>query len=239
LAGILVVGPRLGRFDPVTGQARTIPGHNLGMVALGGFILWLGWFGFNAGSTLQANMSLGKIALNTHLAACAGAAGTTLLLALTGKPILLTLTVNGSIAGLVAITAGCATMEPGYAILTGLVAGIIVVAGTRALELLLLDDAVGAIPVHGLAGVWGTLAAGLFFMDDPFNAQRIWVQAVGCIVAFLWSFPLAFTMYWLLEKTVGLRASSLQQQRGLDYAEHHETGYPEFDQLHLHKPLTP
>ncbi|NPU95451.1 MAG: ammonium transporter [Gammaproteobacteria bacterium] len=239
LAGILVVGPRLGRFDPATGQARTIPGHNLGMVALGGFILWLGWFGFNAGSTLQANMSLGKIALNTHLAACAGAAGTTLLLALTGKPILLTLTVNGSIAGLVAITAGCATMEPGYAILTGLVAGVIVVAGTYALELLLLDDAVGAIPVHGLAGVWGTLAAGLFFMDDPFNAQRIWVQAVGCIVAFLWAFPLAFAMYWLLEKTVGLRASSLQQQRGLDYAEHHETGYPEFDQLHLHKPLSP
>ncbi|HVL00499.1 MAG TPA: ammonium transporter [Dongiaceae bacterium] len=239
LAGIMVVGPRLGRFDPVTGQPRTIPGHNLGMVALGGFILWLAWFGFNAGSTLQANMNLGKIALNTHLAACAGATSTMLLQALLGRPVLLTLTVNGSIAGLVAITAGCATMNPGYAIVTGLVAGIIVVAGTRALELLLLDDAVGAIPVHGFAGVWGTIAAGLFFAEDPFNTQRVWVQAVGCVACFLWAFPLSYGMYWLLEKTVGLRASNLQQQRGLDYTEHHEIGYPEFEQLHLHKPLTP
>ncbi len=238
LAGIMVVGPRLGRFDPATGQARTIPGHNLGMVALGGFILWLGWFGFNAGSTLQANASLGKIALNTHLAACAGAVGTLLCRVLTGKPVLLTLTVNGSIGGLVAITAGCATMSPAHAILTGAVAGALVVIGMWMLEQLQLDDAVGAIPVHGFAGVWGTLAAGLFFVDDPFSLQRVWVQAVGVAAAFLWAFPLAFAMYWLLEKTIGLRASNLQQQRGLDYAEHHETGYPEFDQLQLHKPLS-
>lgn len=237
LAGIMVIGPRLGRFDPATGEARAIPGHNLGMVALGGFILWLGWFGFNAGSTLQTDMSLGKIALNTHLAACAGAAGTLLTQIIMGRPILLTMTVNGSIAGLVAITAGCATMDAGLAILTGLVGGVIVVLGTRALELLLLDDAVGAIPVHGFAGVWGTLAAGLFFAEDPFNLQRVWVQAVGAVAAFLWAFPLAFIMYWVLEKTVGLRASSLQQQRGLDYTEHHELGYPEFEPLQLHKPL--
>lgn len=237
LAGILVVGPRLGRFDPVTGKGRIIPGHNLNNVALGGFILWLGWFGFNAGSTLQGDASLGKIALNTHLAACAGAAGIFLCQALLGRPVLLTLTINGSLGGLVAITAGCATMSTGHAIVTGLIAGGIVMLGTVMLEMLQLDDAVGAIPVHGFAGVWGTLAAGWFLQSDPYNLHQLWVQAIGCIAAFLWAFPVALLMYWLLEKTLGLRASNLQQQRGLDFTEHHELGYPEFDQVRLHKPL--
>lgn len=237
LAGILVVGPRLGRFDPVTGKGRLIPGHNLTIVALGGFILWLGWFGFNAGSTLQGDASLGKIALNTHLAACAGAAGIFLCQALLGRPVLLTLTINGSLGGLVAITAGCATMSMGHAIVTGLIAGVIVMLGTLMLEMLQLDDAVGAIPVHGFAGVWGTLAAGWFLQSDPYNQHNLWVQALGCVVAFLWAFPLALLMYWVLEKTLGLRASNLQQQRGLDFTEHHELGYPEFDHVRLHKPL--
>jgi len=237
LAGIMVVGPRLGRFDPVTGKGRLIPGHNLTIVALGGFILWLGWFGFNAGSTLQGDASLGKIALNTHLAACAGAAGIFLCQALLGRPVLLTLTINGSLGGLVAITAGCATMSMGHAIVTGLIAGVIVMLGTLMLEMLQLDDAVGAIPVHGFAGVWGTLAAGWFLQSDPYNLHNLWVQAVGCVVAFLWAFPLALLVYWVLEKTIGLRASNLQQQRGLDFTEHHELGYPEFDHVRLHKPL--
>lgn len=237
LAGIMVVGPRLGRFDPVTGKGRLIPGHNLNNVALGGFILWLGWFGFNAGSTLQGDASLGKIALNTHLAACAGAAGIFLCQALLGRPVLLTLTINGSLGGLVAITAGCATMSMGHAIVTGLIAGVIVMLGTLMLEMLQLDDAVGAIPVHGFAGVWGTLAAGWFLQSDPYNLHNLWVQAVGCVVAFLWAFPLALLVYWVLEKTIGLRASNLQQQRGLDFTEHHELGYPEFDHVRLHKPL--
>lgn len=237
LAGIMVVGPRLGRFDPVTGKGRLIPGHNLNNVALGGFILWLGWFGFNAGSTLQGDASLGKIALNTHLAASAGAAGIFLCQALLGRPVLLTLTINGSLGGLVAITAGCATMSMGHAIVTGLIAGVIVMLGTLMLEMLQLDDAVGAIPVHGFAGVWGTLAAGWFLQSDPYNLHNLWVQALGCVVAFLWAFPLALLMYWVLEKTLGLRASNLQQQRGLDFTEHHELGYPEFDHVRLHKPL--
>ncbi|RLT99943.1 MAG: ammonium transporter, partial [Ketobacter sp.] len=237
LAGIMVVGPRLGRFDPETGVARLIPGHNLNNVALGGFILWLGWFGFNAGSTLQADSSLGKIALNTHLAACAGAVGTFLAQTLLRKPVLLTHTINGSLGGLVAITAGCATMSPTYAVITGLVGGVVVIIGSYILELLQLDDAVGAIPVHGFAGVWGTLAAGFFMEGDLFNLQQLWVQAIGCAVAFLWAFPTAFLAYWLLEKLIGLRASNLDQQRGLDYSEHAERGYPEFDRIPLHKPL--
>jgi Amt family ammonium transporter len=105
------------------------------------------------------------------------------------------------------------------------------------LEMLQLDDAVGAIPVHGFAGVWGTLAAGWFLQSDPYNLHNLWVQAVGCVVAFLWAFPLALLVYWVLEKTIGLRASNLQQQRGLDFTEHHELGYPEFDHVRLHKPL--
>ncbi|MBA55520.1 MAG: ammonium transporter [Pseudomonadales bacterium] len=237
LAGIMVVGPRLGRFDPETGVARLIPGHNLNNVALGGFILWLGWFGFNAGSTLQADSSLGKIALNTHLAACAGAVGTFLAQTLLRKPVLLTHTINGSLGGLVAITAGCASMSPTYAVITGLVGGVVVIIGSYILELLQLDDAVGAIPVHGFAGVWGTLAAGFFMEGDLFNLQQLWVQAIGCAVAFLWAFPTAFLAYWLLEKLIGLRASNLDQQRGLDYSEHAERGYPEFDRIPLHKPL--
>lgn len=237
LAGVMVVGPRLGRFDPVTGVARLIPGHNLNNVALGGFILWLGWFGFNAGSTLQADSSLGKIALNTHLAACAGAVGTFLAQTLMRKPALLTHTINGSLGGLVAITAGCATMSPTYAVITGLVGGVLVIIGTYLLELLQVDDAVGAIPVHGFAGVWGTLAAGFFMEGDLFNLQQLGVQAVGCAAAFLWAFPTAFLTYWLLDKLIGLRASNLDQQRGMDYSEHAERGYPEFDRLPLHKPL--
>ena len=237
LAGIMVVGPRLGRFDPVTGVARLIPGHNLNNVALGGFILWLGWFGFNAGSTLQADSSLGKIALNTHPAACAGAVGTFLAQTLMRKPVLLTHTINGSLGGLVAITAGCATMSPTYAVITGLLGGVLVILGSYLLELLQLDDAVGAIPVHGFAGVWGTLAAGFFMEGDLFNLQQLGIQAVGCVVAFLWAFPAAFLTYWLLDKLIGLRASHLDQQRGLDYSEHAERGYPEFDRLPLHKPL--
>lgn len=229
LAGILVLGPRLGRFA-ADGTPRVIPGHNLSLVALGGFILWLGWFGFNAGSTLAMNESLGLIALNTHLAAAAGALGAVLALRGTSSPVLLSTTVNGSLGGLVGITAGCATMQPGYALITGLVAGFVVVFGMRLMDRLRLDDVVGAVPVHGLAGVWGTVAAGLFFTGDPFSWARVSVQLIGAGAAFLWAFPLALSMYLILAKTVGLRTSTQHEQRGLDYSEHAEAGYPEFNQ---------
>lgn len=228
LAGILVLGPRLGRFAP-DGSARLIPGHNLGLVALGGFILWVGWFGFNAGSNLEVSSSLGLIALNTHLAAVAGALGALLAQRSTASPVLLSTTVNGSIGGLVGITAGCASMAPGFALLSGLIAGFIVVYGMRLLDYLRLDDVVGAIPVHGFAGVWGTLAAGLFYQDDLFNWERVAVQALGAVAAFLWAFPLALVFYFLLARTIGLRVPTQHEQRGLDFAEHAEVGYPEFN----------
>lgn len=227
LAGIIVVGPRLGRFSS-RGEPREIRGHNLTLVALGGFILWFGWFGFNGGSTAAADESIGLINLNTQLAACAGAVGTMLVALLLRKPILLTDTVNGSLAGLVGITAGCATMLPAHAIITGLVAGAIASLGARLLLRMRIDDVVGAIPVHGFAGVWGTLAAGLFYMEDPFNGARVMVQLLGVLSAFMWTFVMALLTYVLIAMFMGLRASAIHEQRGLDLSEHAEIGYPEF-----------
>ncbi|HDP88749.1 MAG TPA: ammonium transporter [Thioalkalivibrio sp.] len=233
LAGIIVLGPRLGRFGE-QGETRPLPGHNLTQVALGGFILWLGWFGFNAGSTTAAETTIGLIALNTHLAAAAGALGVLLTLFILRRPILLTQNVNGAIGGLVAITAGCATMEPLFAVVTGLVAGLTVVFGTDLLEGLGLDDVVGAVPVHGFAGVWGTLAAGLFVTGDLFNPVQVAIQALGVVAGFLWAFPLALLMYLVIHRLIGLRASTVDEQRGLDFSEHSEVGYPEFQGEILH-----
>lgn len=234
LAGIIVIGPRLGKYSN-SGKPRDIPGHNLTLVALGGLILWLGWFGFNGGSTVAADASIGLIVLNTHLSAAAGAVGAIIMLLLTRKPILLTYSVNGSIGGLVGITAGCATMEPLYAMLTGLIAGMVVVIGSRSLEIFKLDDVVGAVSVHGFAGAWGTMAAGLFLKDNMFNMGQVLVQFVGVAAGFFWAFPVALLMYFMIDKLIGLRASSLDEQRGLDYSEHYEIGYPEFQTELVHK----
>lgn len=234
LAAILVIGPRLGRFGP-NGEARPMLGHNLTSVALGGFILWLGWFGFNGGSTAAATVGIGKIVLNTHLAGAAGAIGALAVLALGRQPVLMTAAVNGSIAGLVGITAGCHVMEPAYALLTGFVAGGLSVLAGWLLEAGRIDDVVGAVSVHAVGGVWGTLAAGLFKHDAMFDLRQLGVQAIGCGVAFAWSFGSALLMYWLLARSMGLRASTLDEQRGLDFTEHYEIGYPEFQQDAVHR----
>ncbi len=235
LAGIIVVGSRLGRFGP-DGESRPIPGHNLGLVALGGFLLWFGWFGFNGGSTLAGDASIGKIILNTHLAACAGAAGIAALSWILNRPVLLTNTVNGSLGGLVAVTAGCASMDPQFAIITGLVAGAITLFGPLLLARYRLDDVVDAVSVHGFCGAWGTLAAGLFFAGDLFSAERIGVQLLGIGVCFVWGFGGGLVMYKFIDVMLGLRASALHEQRGLDYTEHAELGYPEFQQTKMFNP---
>lgn len=234
LAALMVVGPRLGRFGP-DGQPRQILGHNLTLAALGSFILWIGWFGFNAGSTLAANVSLGKIALNTHLGGAAGALGAMAMLTALRQKVLLTATLNGSIAGLVGVTAGCHVMEPAYALLTGAVAGGLSVLAAQVLESRRIDDVVGAVSVHVVGGVWGTLAAGLFDASDMFNPARVGVQALGCIVACVWGFGASLLMYWLIDMVVPLRASTLDEQRGLDFTEHYEQGYPEFQQDAVHR----
>lgn len=229
LAGILVLGPRIGRFSPDDGSVRPIQGHNLSLVALGGFILWLGWFGFNAGSTLAADGRIGQIALNTHLAACAGGLSAAFAVGFgKNQRVLLTRTVNGSIAGLVAITAGCATMSAPFALLTGAIGGALSVLGVRWLESAQLDDVVGAVAVHGFAGVWGTLAAGLFYSGRLFDLELIAVQLIGIAMCFLWSFPLAYGGYLLIDRWIGLRSPAVDEMRGLDLSEHAEVGYPEF-----------
>ena len=230
LAGIIVLGPRLGRFA-ANGESRVIPGHNLSMVALGGFILWFGWFGFNAGSTLAANADIGKIALNTHLAACAGAVGYMLTVKLLNRPLLLTGTVNASLGGLVGITAGCATMGPHFAIVTGLIAGAITLFGPALLSKCKIDDVVDAVSVHGFCGAWGTIAAGMFYAGDLFDLSRVAVQALGVCSAFVWGFGVAFIIYYVISRTIGMRSSPLHEQRGLDYTEHAELGYPEFQDI--------
>lgn len=228
LAGIIVLGPRLGRFGH-NGQVHHLAGHNMPLVALGGFILWLAWFGFNAASTVNANVSIGRIALNTHLAACAGAIAYMLYSLVRGKAILIKTTINASLGGLVGITAGCATMSPIFAVVTGTIAGLLVSILPTFMEKLKLDDVVDAVTVHGFCGAWGTVAAGLFFETDMFNSQIISIQVLGVMVAFAWGFGIALIVFKLLGKLLGgLRVSTQHEQRGLDYTEHAELSYPEF-----------
>ncbi len=228
LAGIIVVGPRMGRFDPETQKPREIRGHNLTLVTLGGFIFWFGFFAFNSGSTGGIDDRIGLIALNTGLSGAAGAFGVIITSYIRRIPLLLTSTINGSLAGLVAIAAGCATMDPLLAILSGLIAGCVFSFGREIILKMRLDDVVDAIAVHGISGMWGTLAAGLFFSGDMFNPQRIMIQVFGMVVAFAWVLLASFTVFGLLDKFIGLRSASMHEQRGLDYSEHNEIGYPEF-----------
>jgi ammonium transporter, Amt family len=227
LAGVILLGPRLGKFSS-TGKVYATPGHNLSLVPIGGFILWFGWFGFNGGSTLAAGTNVGLILLNTHLGGAAGAVAAVLTTKLLKQSALMTNAVNGSIAGLVSITAGCASMEVPFAVVTGAIGGVVSVLGVILLEKCKLDDVVGAVAVHGFCGAWGTLAAGLFFTGNLFNLHQIGVQLIGIAAAFIWVFIVAYLMYWLISMTVGLRVSAMHEQRGLDITEHGEVGYPEF-----------
>ena len=228
LAGIIVLGPRLGRFGR-KGQSHFLAGHNLPLVALGGFILWFAWFGFNAASTVSANVSIGRIALNTHLAACAAASTYMILALIRSKAVLIRNTINASLAGLVAITAGCATMSPIFAIMTGVGAGILISFVPQLLVKMQLDDVVDAVAVHGVCGAWGTLAAGAFLETNLFDANVIYVQVIGIFAAFVWGFGLALLVFKILDKVLGgLRVSQQHEQRGLDYTEHAELSYPEF-----------
>lgn len=227
LAAIIVLGPRTGRFSR-SGEARAIPGHSLPLVGLGVFILWLGWFGFNGGSTFSASADIGTVLLNTQLAAAGGVVGALLTMSFSSGPVLLTITISGALGGLVSITAGCLTMSAPFAILTGIIGGMVTVFGSALLKKLRLDDVVDAVPVHAFCGAWGTLAAGLFYSGDLFNIERISVQFIGISIALLWAFPLALLTFSLLKIVIGLRVSTQDEQRGLDYAEHYEQGYPEF-----------
>jgi Amt family ammonium transporter len=226
LAGTIVLGPRMGKYMK-NGQIKPILGHNMPLAALGVFILWLGWFGFNPGSTTAANKDIAMIFVNTNLAAAAGA-----VLAMTtswlkfGKPEI-GMSLNGALAGLVAITSPCASVTPLSAVVIGASAGVIVVLSVLFFDKIKVDDPVGAISVHGVCGAWGTLAAGIFNIGGT-SLKIIGVQLLGIGACFFWVFPTAFLMFKLIDKIVGLRVSPEEEMEGLDVAEHGGNAYPDF-----------
>lgn len=236
LAGAIVVGPRLGKFGK-DGKARAIPGHSLTLAALGVFILFFGWFGFNPGSTTAANGSTARIAVNTLLAACAGANAALIVSWLKFKKPDIGMTLNGTLAGLVAVTAPCATVVPLGAILIGALAGILVVYAVLFFDAIKVDDPVGAISVHGVCGSFGTIAAALFhenlFLGKEYDLLgQLVTQLIGVGATFLWTFPLCFLMFKLIARTAGLRVSPEEEIDGLDLHEHGANAYPDFAASH-------
>lgn len=223
LAGVLVVGPRLGRYGE-DGKPHAIPGHSITLGALGVFILWFGWYGFNAGSTLAAvGADIATPAVTTTLAACGGAVGAMFTAWLVvGKPDV-GFTINGVLAGLVGVTAGAASIGFGLAIVTGLIAGAIMVASVITLERIGIDDPVGAISVHGVAGLWGVLAVALFSADANIADQLV---GAGAIIA--WAFITSLIVFKVIDLTIGMRVTPDEERAGLDRSEHGGEAYPEF-----------
>ncbi|NMC48448.1 MAG: ammonium transporter [Desulfovibrio sp.] len=237
LAGAMLLGPRIGKYTK-DGVARAIPGHNLPLVALGVFILWFGWFGFNPGSTTAANGTIGLIAVTTNLAAAmAGlsAMGTAWLRF--GKPDV-SMSLNGVLAGLVAITAGCANVSPCGALIIGFFAGILVILSVEFLDKVLkIDDPVGAISVHGVCGAFGTLCVGLFASPDFGGVAGLFygggltqliTQVIGVGAVFIWAFGAGLVLFALLKITVGIRVSAEEELKGLDLTEHGSEAYSGF-----------
>lgn len=226
LAGAIVLGPRLGKYTK-EGKVKPILGHNMPLAAIGVFILWLGWFGFNPGSTTAASKDTAMIFVNTNLAA---AAGSIVAMMVTwfkfGKPEM-GMSLNGALAGLVGITAGCANVTPGSSIMIGAIAGVLVVFSVLFFDKVKIDDPVGAISVHGVCGAWGTLAVGLFHMDG-ISLKIIAVQLTGIVSCFAWTFPLAYLLFKIINATIGLRVSREEELEGLDAVEHGGNAYPDF-----------
>ena len=226
LAGAIVLGPRLGRFKR-DGGSRAMPGHSLTISTLGVFILWIGWYGFNPGSQLAIvgadnTNAVMLIAVNTTLAAAAGGIMAMVLAWVLFKKPDLSMALNGILAGLVGITANCDSVTNGEAIIIGLVAGILVVLAIILLEKLRIDDPVGAWPVHGVAGVWGGIATGIF------GGHPLGAQIIGSLVIPLWGFATMFGLFSLLKAFNFLRVSESEEIRGLDISEHQEEAYAGF-----------
>ncbi|MDK2847739.1 MAG: ammonium transporter, Amt family [Desulfuromonadales bacterium] len=231
LAGAIVVGPRIGKFDKA-GNVKPIPGHNIPLAALGVFILWFGWYGFNPGSTTTGDTSIALIAVTTTLAAAAGAVAAMLATWIKYGKSDIGMTLNGALAGLVGITAGCANVSPFSAVIIGLVAGVLVLFSVLFFDKIKVDDPVGAVSVHGVCGAWGTLAAGLFDTAG-FSLKTVGVQLVGIGACFVWAFGIGLIMFKLIDLVVGMRASREEEMAGLDYTEHGASAYPDFQTVRL------
>lgn len=222
LAGVMLLGPRIGKY--VDGKVMPIMGHNMPLVTIGVFLLWLGWFGFNGGSALNADPGVTSLVLVNTMIAASAALVTSML---TGKILLkqvdLSMTLNGCLAGLVGVTAGADCVSPMNATIIGAIAGVIVVFSVLFFDKIHLDDPVGALSVHLVNGVWGTLAVGIFSPDYKFMPQLYGVLAVGAL-----SFAASFTIFYVMKKTCGIRVSEAEELKGLDTSEHGVEAYPGF-----------
>jgi Amt family ammonium transporter len=246
LAALLLLGARKGKYD-ANGKPRAIPGHSMPLVGLGVIILWIGWFGFNGGSTFEtAGAFFGEVMLNTQLAAAAGVIGASLAVYMKSRTLDVGMAGNGAIAGLVGVTAPSGFVEYWAAPIIGFIAGLIVVYAVLAIEKF-LDDPVGALSAHGLAGIWGTLAVGIFasprliaegaapgvwyslFDDVPFSSTVGQLAVQGCAVLFTFVvvFAISFATFALIKATIGLRVSDEEEEAGLDISSHGMYGYPE------------
>ncbi|HUT28270.1 MAG TPA: ammonium transporter [Sedimentisphaerales bacterium] len=239
LVGTSILKPREGKYG-IDGRPNVLAGHSIPLASLGVFILWFGWFGFNAGSTLGVTdgSTIGRVAINTNLAAALGGiAAMVTVWKRFGKPDL-SMAMNGALAGLVAITAPCAYVEPWAAIVIGASAGYIVVRGVELLDKLQIDDPVGAVPVHGICGVWGTLCVGIFgsktlgLPNNGFvysgNPMQLGIQMVGSATAVAFVVVTMAIVFKLIDLTVGLRVSREEELRGLDIGEHGMEAYGGF-----------
>ena len=251
LAGSIVLGPRLGRKFKRDGGGPMLP-HDLVIAATGGLILWFGWYGFNPGSTLSAMdfQGIGRVAANTTLAACAGGLSAMFYGYPQTKKWDLGFTVNGFLAGLVAITCPCYWVSPTGSLAIGAVAGVVVIVGINLLEYLRIDDPIGAVPVHGFCGIWGTISLGLFAtgqygLTGPISADTsaasvlrglfyhggttvLFAQIIGSVIITLSTFSIAMLLMWLVNLTGTLRVSREGELMGLDVHEHGIPAYPEF-----------
>jgi len=226
LVAVYLLGPRIGKFN-INGKPNAIPGHNIPLAAAGVLILWLGWFGFNGGSVLSADPELTSLTLvTTCLAAAAGGVSSSIVSTMLYKNYDLTMFMNGVLGGLVGITAGADQMGPTDALLIGTIAGIIIVFGVAFVDKIKLDDPVGAIAVHLICGIWGTLAVGIFGAMASFDQFIIQLIGVGIIGAF--SSSSAFLILITIKKTLGLRVDKEEELKGLDLAEHGMDAYADF-----------
>jgi ammonium transporter, Amt family len=246
LAALLLLGPRKGKYD-ANGEPRVIPGHSMPLVGLGVIILWIGWFGFNGGSTFGTEGNLfGEVMLNTQLAAAAGVIGASIAVYLKSKSLDVGMAGNGAIAGLVGITAPSGFVEYWAAPIIGLVAGLLVVYAVLAIDKL-LDDPVGALSAHGLAGIWGTLSVGIFassrlisegaapgvwysiFGDEPLSSTlgQLGVQGLAVAFTFVVVFAISIVTFGIIKGTIGLRVDDEEEEAGLDISSHGMYGYPE------------
>lgn len=233
LAGVLLLGARRGKFN-ADGSANTIHGHGLTLAAIGVFVLWIGWFGFNAGSTLTASdpEAIAHVMVTTNLAPAAATVTALIVSWLKGKPSV-DAAMNGALAGLVGITAGCDLVSPFGAIAIGVLSALVMMAGNYLLESKFkVDDAVGAIPVHGFCGVLGTILTGVFATTGGLlyggGFHFLGVQVLGAVVIAIWGFVASYIAFVILKRTIGLRVTEEEEMKGLDLSEHGVSAYPGF-----------